>query len=83
MNVRPQLHMVAAFQCDPLFLQQFAAVQRGELRMRRKKCVDDLLVFRGQQAAGGVDQPAAGFYQPRRGVEDRGLLDHQFGDALG
>ncbi len=55
----------------------------GEVGMTFQEALDLPLVLGRQHRAGGVDQAAARLHQPRRGVEDRGLLGHQLGEILG
>jgi hypothetical protein len=50
--------------------------------MTGEESIDDSLVLRGQQAAGGVNHAAAGADQPGGGVENRRLLDRQLGDRI-
>ena len=51
--------------------------------MRCKERFNHALVFLAQQAAGGIDQPAARLHQPRRRRQDGLLLDAQFVNRLG
>lgn len=67
---------------DALFEQNIGSRKRDELRMRREKSRNDVLVLGLEQTAGGVDQPPAFFYQPGSRTENRRLFGVEFGNAL-
>src|ERR1044071_682551 len=57
-------------------LIRLALEQGGEKRLGL------VLVLLAQQGAGGVDEPAAGFYQARGAGQDVALADHQLGEVV-
>src|SRR3970040_346491 len=71
MHVREQLEQLARFKSDSLLPEQLPAVKLPKVAAFFQECGDDVLVLLGEQAAGGVDQPPAGFYQVRRRAQAR------------
>src|SRR2546422_7822809 len=62
--------------------ENFAARQRGKFGMGIRESVDDRLVSLPQDAARGVNEPPAGLYQARRGLENAPLLSGKLQDRL-
>src|SRR6266850_2914802 len=78
----PKTQMEPGLERYSLRRENFAARQRGKFRMRIRESVDDRLVFLPQDAASGVHQPPAGFYQARRGLENAALLSGKLPDRI-
>ena len=80
-EMRQQPEEVACFESDSLLPEQLPALKLPKVAAFRQQRGDDVLVFLGEQAAGGVDQAPAGFYQVRgRGVA---ILENRDAGASG
>jgi len=71
-EVRQQPEIFTRFKSDSLLHEQVLAVKGPKVAAVRQERGDDVLVLLGKQAAGGIDQPPAGFYRVRR--RRRGLF---------
>jgi len=67
-----QPERVAGFESASLLPEQLPAMKLPKVAAFRQEHGDDVRVLLGKQAAGGVDQPPAGFYRVRR--RRRGLF---------
>jgi len=68
MHVREQLEKLACLDGDDVLPEQLPALKLPKVAAVRQERGDDVLIFLGKQAAGGVDQPLAGFHEIRRGA---------------
>src|ERR1051325_7905996 len=66
---------------DNLFPGPRGGIER-EIGGGGEKRLGLVLVLLAQQGAGGVDEPAAGFYQARGAGQDVALADHQLGEVV-
>src|SRR5260221_9258081 len=72
--MRKELEVLPCNEVDPLRFKQFFTGNQLEFRLTGAEGGDHRLVLLLEQAAGRVDEPAAGFHEAARRSKDAGLL---------